>query len=491
MTPFEPLHKSQASLLTMRGLYSSKNGKLFRRMGLRGMMCWSRPRGGRWRPLAVVFALFTVYMFLSGSLQQSEKSDVAAPVAPPLPAGRHRRSPPAAALRRIATARHHRPSTLSRTRPHHTTPGPWPWKCDKEEYKLFMLGRVKRDLVTINSDISSVLLITPVRFLRDGPVFKMALPHPCVDAADIVGDYLQNGNFQGIAFTRLIRGLLHGMKVRKPHRKRPLVVDIGANLGLYTLWPAALGARVVSIELQKRWAEAIEHSALANGWLAGGRVAVHNVALGRSADIGYSMLCVDQNATRQIESHALHSPGRCRKLRTPKRVTPSMGLVPFATLDSLVPEGHVDLMKVDCDGCEDDAYEGMIPLLKERRISYMMVEAGSNDFMSFQDEKGDSWLIRLVRKFKPRVYITTMRVLPEGDGGAITPEGECATFLGIKIDKDGSFVQTAGTVGKNVGELEPGSAWKGPGFVEDFSELEDFMKRCDPVQIDALFDLRG
>ena len=99
------------------------------------------------------------------------------------------------------------------------------------------------------------------------------------------------GNFDdgGFEWGYLLRELLRASPTPEPH-----VIDIGANLGLYSLWPAALGARVTSIEVQQRRATALRVSAEANGWLRSGRVAVHNVALGAPRDEGWSLLCTGQ-----------------------------------------------------------------------------------------------------------------------------------------------------------------------------------------------------
>ena len=37
-------------------------------------------------------------------------------------------------------------------------------------------------------------------------------------------------------------------------------------------------------------------------------------------------------------------------------------------LSTLVPEGHVHILKVDCDGCEHGAYPGWAPLLEQGRV---------------------------------------------------------------------------------------------------------------------------
>ena len=127
--------------------------------------------------------------------------------------------------------------------------------CTRSTHRLFV-GSKELSHVNLHTEDSGLLL--PVRPRSGGPSFYWLSPHPCSDTGTVLIEKLQFGI--GWDFEPVFEALLDGVT-------NALVVDVGANMGGYTLWPAALGHRVLSIEAQTRRVRALRVSAEANGWL--------------------------------------------------------------------------------------------------------------------------------------------------------------------------------------------------------------------------------
>ena len=141
------------------------------------------------------------------------------------------------------------------------------------------------------------------------------------------------------------------------------VVDVGANLGLFTVLTGALVGRTGRVV-------AYEPNPVLVPWLQ------RNVSLNWMAD------------RVEVVAKAAHREAGTRTLRVPRRFMgggsiemhawPTVG--PIETDDyevECVPvavEGFVDLLKVDVEGGEAAVLEGLRPMLDERRIGAMALE---------------------------------------------------------------------------------------------------------------------
>lgn len=133
-----------------------------------------------------------------------------------------------------------------------------------------------------------------------------------------------------------------------------LVVDIGANIGYYTIISASQGCRVLSIEPNPSLIPIIASSAVANG--VSERITLLSAGVGaRTESICYS--------TRET------CPG-CLSQISCGEGAESITLI---SLSDLLDE-DVLFMKIDVDGLEIQALIGILPLLRRREVRIIFVE---------------------------------------------------------------------------------------------------------------------
>ena len=154
-------------------------------------------------------------------------------------------------------------------------------------------------------------------------------------------------------------------------RRRPgsAVVDAGANVGYMTVLMAlAAGSRgrVLSFEphpdlfavLRQNVAEATDRAAMA-------QVELHNVALGDRhgfADLLLTPEFASNDGTARVVSDASTGPGH----HTIK--------VPICTLDDVLGNDRVQVLKLDVEGFETQVLAGARRALSERRITHIVFE---------------------------------------------------------------------------------------------------------------------
>ena len=132
---------------------------------------------------------------------------------------------------------------------------------------------------------------------------------------------------------------------RQALRCGDLFVDVGANVGTYTIWAAECGAEVM----------ALEPAADTFGLL------LENVAVN-----GY-----------QVEAIQATAGDRCGTARFTAGNSPDPNdpvETRLVTIDSLIGERHVAGMKVDVEGFEIDVLRGCTRALSERRIGLIQLE---------------------------------------------------------------------------------------------------------------------
>lgn len=154
-----------------------------------------------------------------------------------------------------------------------------------------------------------------------------------------------------------------------------LVVDVGANIGAFTLLCLALNPdqRVLAIEPHPSNREILRLNIAVNNW--SDRVTLAGVGVG--ADDG---------------SAQLRGGGGAATMRTDDAISGDGVEVAVTTLPALVPDGEIDVLKIDCEGCEWAVFEaaGMDELLARTR--WLVGELHTADL----DVYG-RWLAKLAR----------------------------------------------------------------------------------------------
>ena len=136
---------------------------------------------------------------------------------------------------------------------------------------------------------------------------------------------------------------------RRELRAGGLFVDVGANVGTYTIWAAELGAEVIALEpAQDTFGLLLENIAL-NGY----QVTAVRAAAGDHC--GIARFTADLDAANCL---AADGPVQAE----------------LTTIDSLVGDGRVAGMKVDVEGFEIDVLRGCARALGEHRIGLIQLE---------------------------------------------------------------------------------------------------------------------
>lgn len=140
-----------------------------------------------------------------------------------------------------------------------------------------------------------------------------------------------------------------------------MLLDVGANIGVYTLVAAVgHGARVVAVEPSLINAAALRANVALNPDV---RVDVHEIALSDRSGSGLLTATSDE-------------PGATGVVRAADEAAPGLA-VRVDTVDHLVATGAMPLpthVKVDIDGGEVEAVRGMERCLAERRLRSLIVE---------------------------------------------------------------------------------------------------------------------
>jgi len=133
-------------------------------------------------------------------------------------------------------------------------------------------------------------------------------------------------------------------------RPGSLYVDVGANVGYHALFAAKLGARVVAVEPVPWTLELLR----ANVWRHGADVEIVEAAASDSEGTAHIALDPDHRSGAQMAAEGL--------------------VVPTFPLDVLVPEGAVDVLKIDVEGAEPMVLRGAVEILERSPVLAAIVE---------------------------------------------------------------------------------------------------------------------
>jgi FkbM family methyltransferase len=128
-----------------------------------------------------------------------------------------------------------------------------------------------------------------------------------------------------------------------------LFLDVGANVGAYTIWAAECGAEVIALEPAGDTFGLLMENIALNGY----QVTAIQAAAGASC--GTARFTAGQDAGNHLDPEG---PVEAR----------------LVTIDSLIGERHVVGMKIDVEGFEIDVLQGCTGALSERRIGLIQLE---------------------------------------------------------------------------------------------------------------------
>jgi FkbM family methyltransferase len=137
------------------------------------------------------------------------------------------------------------------------------------------------------------------------------------------------------------------------------VVDVGANIGYNTVYLARrVGARghVVAVEPAADNLRVLRENVAAN---ALANVVVHAAAAGRTRDVRDLFLRGEISAVNSLFHESVYA------------AVTGVEKVEVVPLDEIV-EGHADFIKIDVEGAELDALEGMTRLLSHPRVTLVV-----------------------------------------------------------------------------------------------------------------------
>jgi FkbM family methyltransferase len=160
-------------------------------------------------------------------------------------------------------------------------------------------------------------------------------------------------------------------------------VDVGANVGFYTLRVAHShkdkGVKVIPIEAHPETYEALCRNIQCNSEIKNNIVKVVNKAV--SDNRGFVTM-YDQYEEKNNRQHSRYSSIHERVVTTPTfkvRVHPSTFRVESDTLDNILAEENVDVMKMDIEGAEIHALEGATQTLGRLRQIIVEVHGDNMD----------------------------------------------------------------------------------------------------------------
>ena len=158
----------------------------------------------------------------------------------------------------------------------------------------------------------------------------------------------------------------------------PLVLDVGANAGLFThlIWTRRPDAEFIAFEPQPLMAEKI------SAWKSatGARLTLHQQGVS------------DQNGTASFYASEAGDPTASLKPDSPKSIKLT---IPLVTLDSVIPQRAVFLMKVDVEGCECEVLAGGKNTIGRTR--FLILEAHTAEALAkIQKELGAEWRAKRV-----------------------------------------------------------------------------------------------
>ena len=142
----------------------------------------------------------------------------------------------------------------------------------------------------------------------------------------------------------------------------PLVLDVGSNQGLYSLFAMKMGAKVVAVEPQARLCRLINWSTLHNKFTIGKDLILYQSAV------------LDTYDKVNMKNHNINEGA----IGTIVKGVSARGQIQTHPIADIVPQNtsEIAFMKVDVEGVELAALISAVPLFRKRIVQMVVVEFG-------------------------------------------------------------------------------------------------------------------
>jgi FkbM family methyltransferase len=172
-------------------------------------------------------------------------------------------------------------------------------------------------------------------------------------------------------------------------RPGDLFVDVGANIGIYTILAAEVGARVVAVEPASDTADLLERNVRLNR--LEDRVRIERVAVG--ARSGTARFTRGTDVLNRIvddpASPAADEGAAAQQFWTLR--AQGFESVPVRTLVDLVGDEFVAAVKIDVEGQELHVLEGADDLLRSHRVGYLQIENNAMSMVHYRQSNDAVW----------------------------------------------------------------------------------------------------
>jgi FkbM family methyltransferase len=168
------------------------------------------------------------------------------------------------------------------------------------------------------------------------------------------------------------------------------MLDLGANLGAFSLWGWGLGANVVYVEPQVDLAAAFKRSVELN--CAGGDIEVHHAGVTHEPSLAGTKLDLLNGGFRQCDAEDMEGS----YVRATE--SPSTG-IPLVLVDTFLLRRPVwDLVKIDIDFHDADLLARAAALVQQGRVDVRSF------VIEWNDGRGFGWLINLMHALNYTCY---------------------------------------------------------------------------------------
>lgn len=151
----------------------------------------------------------------------------------------------------------------------------------------------------------------------------------------------------------------HAIRDAKHKGDKPLVVDVGSNHGLYSLYAAALGSDVIAVEPQAKLCSVIKEAVAGNSFTNVNVTVVNCAILHERGDVSMRSAEIAEGAVGTV---VRGRPG---------------GITAVPLTPDVVPgDARVAFLKVDVEGFESHALLSAGPLLEKQLVRDVIVEFG-------------------------------------------------------------------------------------------------------------------